>query len=172
MESNEIELIFRVWGERLDPEVVTEATGISPAKAFQVGERRGPAAYPVAGWEWLSSKADDGGAPLDEMMRVLEPHQATFRRCVDEGARFSVTVRGHYVGQVVKTAAEAERLRWYVREDRPFRTFLACDTIGVVLTPEHLEFLASVDADFETHIDVLLVPDAKAANWYEAEKET
>jgi hypothetical protein len=160
MPSTHVRLRFWLWGADLDPEKLTTATGVIPSRSFHVGERRGRAANPVAGWEWESQWGPDDEPLFDDILRVLGPHAATLRAEVDKGAEAHLSISGEVYGSVVATPVEAERRSLYVPEDRPFEEFLYCDRVALFLRPEVVEFLAAIHASLGTHIDAELDPDS------------
>lgn len=154
--STVIDLVFRVWGARLNPEELTVATGITPARSFHVGEMRGAAANRVAGWEWRSAEGEDDEALMQALLRDLAPHVDLFRLCHEEGATLSLTVVGVIRGDLVESWEEAERRKIRAENGDRFRRFLDADRVGVSLSEAAIQFLAAVGATYETHIDLEL----------------
>jgi hypothetical protein len=143
---------------------LTERTGVIPTRSFQVGEMRGPAANKVAGWEWFSQWGADAEPLFQDLLRVLGPHEAAWRSCVDGGGDAGLSVVGEVGGIVVSSAEEAEerRISW---GDGEFKPFFDGDRVGLYLTPEVVAFLAAVGARIATHIDVHLQDERP--NWWE-----
>jgi hypothetical protein len=152
--TSRLQLHFRLWGAQLDPESVTSATGVEPSRSFHVGERRGKAANPVAGWEWNSAWGDDEKPLLAEMLQVLGPHSALLRRCVDEGADAWVAIVGTVSGTVIDTPELAEA--GSLSTGDPFEPFFDGDRVALMLDREVVAFLASIGASVTTHIDAVL----------------
>lgn len=156
--STQIQLVFHVWGPRLDPDLLTARTGVIPSRTFRVGERKGAAASIVAGWEWSTNKGSDDEPMVREMLEVLNPHVDVLRACCDEGADLWLTVSGTVGGDLIETPELADQRRWHVSRDRPFEPILDVDRVGLILSVEAVRFLADVGASFETHIDPVYEP--------------
>jgi hypothetical protein len=156
--STQIQLVFRVWGPRLDPELLTAQTGTIPSRIFQVGELKGAAANVVAGWEWRTGEGSDDEPMVREMLDVLSPHAGVFRACRDEGADIWLSAVGTVGGDLIDTPEQAQQRRWHVSSDTPFEPILDVDRVGLGLSAEAIRFLADVGASFETHIDAVYEP--------------
>lgn len=57
--TTRMRLVSHVWGPNLDPDWLTERTGIRPSRSFRVGERRGAAASVVGAGSGAAPTADD-----------------------------------------------------------------------------------------------------------------
>lgn len=157
--STRIRLTLRVWGPNLNPARLTESTGVEPHRTFQVGELRGAAANPVAGWEWRSSEGDDDAPLIARMIEDLGGRADALRACHDDGAKVWLTTSGSVRGDLVETAVEAERRRWHVDKEEAFRPFLDVDRVGLSLSIEAVRFLGAIGASFHTHIDAEFEPN-------------
>jgi hypothetical protein len=128
---------------------------LEPTNAYLKGEQRGRAGE-SAGWDWWSAWSNEQGAQpaISELLHVLGPHRAIFRRKVNLGVTASVSIVGEVYGVVVSSAEEAERRRYAWGDSRSeFRPFFASDRVAVFLDHEFLEFPVAVGATFDTHID-------------------
>jgi hypothetical protein len=151
-----------VRGPLVDPERITEATGIMPSRVFQVGEARGRSAT-SAGWQWTSDTwTDIDTDPLfASALAVLGPHEAVFAQCSAEGAEVSLSVVGYVYGEVIATFEEAETRRFSVGGAERFKPFFSGDRVAISLEPTFLGFLSRIGASFDTHIDAELDDEAR-----------
>jgi hypothetical protein len=150
-----LQLRFHLRGRDLDPERVTNSTGVQPTCAFAKGERRGRSRESAV-WQWWSAWWDkqDIDPLMDQLLQVLGPYRSVFRREVDLGAEATLSVVGEVYGVVIGSAEEADRRRYAWGDgSEPFEPFFASDRVGVGLNREVLEFLVDVGATFDTHID-------------------
>jgi hypothetical protein len=157
----DLQLRFRVRGKDLNPQALTLATGIEPARQFRIGEARGAYARTVAGWDWESDPWTDANttALFDLALLILGPHEAAFARCTEEGATtIRLTVVGSVYGEVIATPEEADKRGF--APDRPgmFEPFFAADRVAIWMGPEIMGFLSRIRATFDTHIDADLYP--------------
>jgi hypothetical protein len=74
-----------VWGSltvsgEVDPELVTRALGVTPTRTAKRGEVRRPGAPPVKEtyWYWSTTRSNelDGASYLDDILDLLDAHQA------------------------------------------------------------------------------------------------
>jgi hypothetical protein len=157
----ELRLWFRVWGKDVSPEALTEATGITPTRAFQIGEARGAYAKTIAGWEWVR----DGWTDVEtdplfaEALAVLGPHEVVFAASRAAGAEVVLSLGGYVYGDIIASASEADRRGFYVSEEEPFRPYFQADRVEFSLSPDVLGFLGRTGATFTTHIDAVLDDD-------------
>jgi len=137
-----LQLRFRLRGRDLDPERVTNSTGLQPTCAFARGERRG-GSRESAGWQWWSTWWDkqDTDPLMDQLLQVLGPYRSVFRHEVDLGAEATLSVVGEVYGVVIGSAEEAERRRYAWGDgSEPFEPFFASDRVAVGLDRDVLEF--------------------------------
>lgn len=156
--STRLHLVFRLRGPKVNPEWLSERTGIEPHRSFHVGESRAEASKSVAGWEWRSEDGPDDEPIVEDLLAALGSHVDILRRCRDEGADISLTVVGEVRGDVVDSVDEAERRRWSVDEREPFRPTFDVDRVGLQLSEAAILFLAAVGASYYSHIDVEYEP--------------
>jgi hypothetical protein len=102
---------FRLMGDRLDPDSITRATGLTPAVAHRKGEPRAPspsgASYPPwrSGiWCLCSDQAlAETGNHLEDhltwLLDQLEPHAERLRRLADEQGLKADFYCGYSMGQ-------------------------------------------------------------------------
>src|SRR4051812_8776341 len=154
----ELRLLFRVWGKDVSPEALTETTGISPTRAFQIGEAHGAYAKTVAGWEWeRDGWTDVETDPLfAEALAVLGPHEVVFAASHAAGAEVVLSLGGYVYGEIIVSASEADRRGFHVSEEKSFRPFFEANRVEFSLSPQVLGFLERIGATFNTHIDALL----------------
>jgi hypothetical protein len=155
----DLHLIFRVWGKDLDPDALTAATGIEPARSFQVGESRGAFARTVAGWEWTDHCAQVVTTPLfDRALLALGPHEAAFAQqtAAPSTTTISLTIAGYVYGEVIGTPEEQERRGFAPDTVGSFKPFFEADRVEIWLDPEIMGFLSRIRATFNTHIDAAL----------------
>lgn len=152
MASTELHVVFRVRGTHYDPDRITALTGVWPTRAFRVGDATGRSAR-TAGWEWQTETASDDVPLIASVVAELGPHAHVFRAARDDGATVSLTVVGEVRGDLVPTAAEAERRQILAEENEEFVPILDVDRVGVSLNGEAIQFLAAAGARYSTHID-------------------
>jgi uncharacterized protein YejL (UPF0352 family) len=122
-------------------------TAVQPTKSFGVGERSGPAVHEVAGWEWWSDWGDSDVEPLmAEMLRVLQPHEASFEAAASNGASVSLTVVGEVSADLITTEAEASAIGWDNGEGDAFRPFLVTTGPSSSWTERSLPSWSRLDA--------------------------
>jgi hypothetical protein len=161
----DLHLIFRVWGKDVDPEALTAATGIEPARSFHVGESGGSrSAYArtVAGWEWRDRCTQVVTTPLfDRALLALGPHEETFAQltAVPSTTTISLTVAGFVYGEVIATPEEQERRGFAPDKPGSFKPSFEADRVEIWLDPEIMGFLSRIRATFKTHIDAALDDD-------------
>jgi hypothetical protein len=88
------EVCLAVYGEDLDPAVVTALVGCSPASAHVRGDRRGPRSPPLrrGGW-FLDVRGERPDGPEELAIRLLERLPKGERVWVELAASYDVEVR-------------------------------------------------------------------------------
>jgi hypothetical protein len=149
----ELQLILRIWGARLDPGEMTLRTGVSPRRAFEVGEARGRAASQVAGWEWESRTGNDVEPLMADLVRALGPHASHVKAAADAGAMVQLTVVGTVAGDLIPDAVTADATGYAVPEGEGFEPFIAADRPVIYFDEAALGFLSATSAVLEVHLD-------------------
>jgi hypothetical protein len=157
----DLHLRFFVRGVALDPDALTNATGVEPSQSFRAGSVRAGRTRAEAGWYWSSEPWTS--ADLEGLFAValdtLGPHEAHFAECVENGCSISLSLGGVYYAPLIETDEEADALKVTLDLDGPFRRFIDAERIGIVLPPRLMLMLGRLNATFTTHIDIELIDE-------------
>ncbi len=158
----DLHLWFFVRGAALDPDALTNATGVEPSQSFRSGSVRAGRTRAEAGWDWTSEPwtSPDLEGLFARALDTLGPHEAHFAECVQNGCSISLSLGGVYYAPLIETEEEADALKVTFDLDGPFRRFIDAERIGIVLPPRLMLMLGRLNATFMTHIDIELVDES------------
>ena len=177
MAKTKLQIDFHLKGPKFDPDLVTKRSGVQPTRSFKVGEQGKPnaAIHKLAGWEWRSQNWEEDDEPLwDELLRTLTPAIEAINEALesDPDVRASVDIYGRVTEDLITTVqglkdhqyilAQGSEEDPYEEEDNVMINdlpMLEGERVGICMQPEVIQFLATINATFDSDIEIVVDED-------------